>query len=43
MAELIKRKLYYNLMGKDREIGNRKDHPIETRGLMMIASAWRSS
>ncbi|KAH8591006.1 hypothetical protein B0O99DRAFT_675578 [Bisporella sp. PMI_857] len=43
MAELIKRKLYYNLMGKDREIRNRKDHPIQTRGSMVIASAWHST
>lgn len=43
MAELIKHKLYHNLMGEDREIRNRKDHPIETRGSMVIASAWRSS
>lgn len=43
MAELIKHKLYHNLMGDDREIRNRKDHPIETRGSMVIASAWRSS
>lgn len=43
MAELIKRKLLNNLMGEDREIRNRNDHPIETRGSMVIASAWRSS
>ena len=43
MDELIKSKLYHNLMGEDREIRNRKDHPIETRGSMVIASAWRSS
>ncbi|KAK4214243.1 hypothetical protein QBC37DRAFT_284212 [Rhypophila decipiens] len=43
MAELIKRKLVNNLMGEDREIRNRNDHPIETRGSMVIASAWRSS
>lgn len=43
MAELNKRKLYQNLMGDDREVRNRRDHPIETRGSMVIASAWRSS
>lgn len=43
MDELIKSKLYHNLMGEDREIRNRNDHPIETRGSMVIASAWRSS
>jgi len=43
MAELIKQNLYHNLMGDDREIRNRKDHPIEARGSMVIASAWRSS
>ncbi|EON95679.1 hypothetical protein UCRPA7_8897 [Phaeoacremonium minimum UCRPA7] len=43
MAELIKRKFFHNLMGEDRQIRNRNDHPIETRGSMVIASAWRSS
>jgi len=43
MAELIKRKFFHNLMGEDREIRNRNDHPVETRGSMVIASAWRSS
>jgi hypothetical protein len=43
MAELVKRKFFHNLMGEDREIRNRNDHPIQTRGSMVIASAWRSS
>lgn len=43
MAELIKRKFFHNVMGEDRQIRNRNDHPIETRGSMVIASAWRSS
>ncbi|KAH7303414.1 hypothetical protein B0I35DRAFT_179847 [Stachybotrys elegans] len=43
IAQLVKRKLFHNLMGEDRQIRNRRDHPIETRGSMVIASAWRSS
>ncbi|KAH7311638.1 hypothetical protein B0I35DRAFT_411811 [Stachybotrys elegans] len=43
LADLVRRKFYHNLMGEDREIRNRNDHPIETRGSMVIASAWRSS
>jgi hypothetical protein len=43
MGELIKRKLYYNLMGEDRKIRNRKEHPVQTRGSMVIASAWHST
>jgi hypothetical protein len=43
LAELSKRKLYHNMMGEDRQIRNRKENPILSRGSMVIASAWRSS
>jgi hypothetical protein len=43
LTELIKRKLYHNMMGEDREIRNRKENPILLRGSMVIASAWLSS
>ncbi|OAQ65399.2 hypothetical protein VFPPC_06501 [Pochonia chlamydosporia 170] len=37
VTEFFKRKLYQNLMGEDREIRNRKDHPIEVRGSQRLA------
>jgi hypothetical protein len=43
IAELIQRIFFNNLMGEDREIRNRNDHPIETRGSMVISSAWKAS